>query len=186
MRMQYFESFAKYSGEGYNSWVYTYDVNASFWFLNNFKNERILIISDPATMFFIGTITGKDTLIFEYVEYYPSEYPPATWIHMGQLKQKIFFSLGESGTNERMQDLLSNFSGYYYYNYLKKSFSKIFFVITPRTYSWLYENVTLPITVRNIAIDSSDIISRVDNDNDFSLVYETGRLLYIYELKTLE
>ena len=185
VRMQYFENFARYSGEGYNSWVYTYDVNTSFWFLNNFKNEEILIISDPATMFFIGTITSKDTLLFEYVEYYPSEYLPATWIHMEQLK-KVFFSLGVPGTNERMQDVISKFSEYDYYNYLKNNYSKIFFVVTPRTYSWLYENVTLPITVKNIAIDSSNIISRLDNDNDFNLVYEIVRSLYVYELTMVD
>jgi len=182
MKTQYFNYGVQTRGEGYCSWVHSYEVNSSFWFLKQYKDDRILIISDPATSFFLGTITLKDTLMFEYAEFYPEVYPNQTWIHMKQLKDNIFSSLGEKGSAGRIYELLENFSRYNYYNYLREEYNNIFLVVTPRTDLWFSHNITLPIPAKANPINFADVVVRLDIDADFTLVYAIDDLLYIYEL----
>jgi len=182
MKTQYFNYGVQARGEGYCSWVHSYEVNSSFWFLKEYKDDRILIISDPATSFFLGTITLMDTLMFEYAEFIPAAYPNQTWIHMKQLKDNIFSNLGEKGSASRIYELLENFSRYSYYYYLREDYNNIFLVVTPRTNLWFSNNITLPIPARANPINFTDIVVRLDKDANFTLVYEIDNLLYIYEL----
>jgi len=180
VRTEYFENFARSVGEGYNSWARTYDIDASFWIYNNFRNESVLIISDPATMFFLGCITGKDTLMIEYAEYYTWEYTNETWILMQQLKQTVFLWLGKDGSYERIQEFTASAHKQF------ENYGKVFLIVSPRTYYWLYENQIFPITVKTFPVDSLRVVLYLDRDPDFKLVHKINKTVFIYELKLPE
>jgi len=182
-REEYFRNALASSGEGYYAHFQTYDITASFWIQENFKNESVLVISDPATMYFVGSLTTKDTLMTKYIDpYYPWEYGSETWNYMEHLKQSVFSSLGKQDSYKRVQEV----AGIIYPDV--KNYSKILFVITPHTYYWLYENLTFPTRVKSTPIDfcARTLLRNLENDDDFSLIFQTDRLVYIYELKLPE
>lgn len=182
-REEYFKNALATSGEGYYSHFQTYDITASFWILDNFRTESVLVISDPATMYFVGSLTTKDTLMTQYIDpYYPWEYGSETWNYMEHLKQSVFLSLGKEDSYKRVQEV----AGIIYPEV--KNYNKILFVITPHTYYWLYENLTFPTRVKSRPIDfcARTLLRNLENDNDFSLIFQTDRLVYIYELKLPE
>jgi len=182
-REEYFKNALATSGEGYYSHFQTYDITASFWILDNFRTESVLVISDPATMYFVGSLTTKDTLMTQYIDpYYPWEYGSETWNYMEHLKQSVFISLGKEDSYTRVQEV----AGIIYPEV--ESYSKILFVITPHTYYWLYENLTFPTRVKSIPIDfcARTLLRNLESDNNFGLVSQIDRLVYIYELKPPE
>ncbi len=182
-REEYFRNALATSGEGYYSHFQTYDVTASFWILDSYRMESVLIISDPATMYFVGSLTAKDTLMTQYIDpYYPWEYGSETWNYMEHLKQSVFLSLGKEDSYTRVQEV----AGIIYPEV--ESYSKILFVITPHTYYWLYENLTFPTRVKSIPIDfcARTLLRNLESDNNFGLVFQIDRLVYIYELKPPE
>jgi len=114
----------------------------------------------------------------QYIDpFTPWEYGNETWNYMEQLRQDVFSSLGKEGSYARVQAAASKIYPQF------QDYSKIFFVITPRTYYWLYDNQTFPTRVKSIPIDSSAIINNLENDNDLTLIFENGEVLYIYELE---
>lgn len=182
-RAEYFRNALASSGEGYYSHFQTYDIAASFWILDNFRTESVLVISDPATMYFVGSLTTKDTLMTQYIDpYYPWEYGGETWNYMEHLKQSVFSSLGKEDSYKRVQEV----AGIIYPEI--ENYGKILFVITPHTYYWLYENLTFPTRVKSIPIDfqARTLLRNLENDDDFSLIFQIDRLVYIYELKPPE
>jgi hypothetical protein len=182
-RDEYFRNALASSGEGYYSHIQTYDITASFWIQDNFRPESVLVISDPATMYFVGSLTTKDTLMTQYIDpYYPWEYGSETWNYMEHLKQSVFSSLGKQGSYKRVQDV----AGIIYPEI--RNYDKILFAITPHTYYWLYENLTFPTRVKSLPIDfcARTLLHNLENDNDFSLIFQTDRRVYIYELKPPE
>ncbi len=182
-REEYFRNALTTSGEGYYSHFQTYDITASFWILDNFRTESVLIISDPATMYFVGSLTTKDTLMTQYIDpYYPWEYGSETWNYMEHLKQSVFSSLGK----EDSYKIVLEVAGIIYPGI--ENYGKILFVITPHTYYWLYENLTFPTRVKSMPIDfqARTLLRNLENDDDFRLIFQTDRLVYIYELKLPE
>jgi hypothetical protein len=179
-RKKYVENFLDNSGEGYWSYIQTYDVEFSLWIRDNFRNERILIISDPATMFYLGSLTGKETLMTEYIYFLQHEYSNETWIRMEQLKQKVFLSSREEDPSNAIHEILSSTSTPFETNY-----NRVFLVITPRTYSWLYKNSTFPIVAKLSTLDST-IFSKFNNNKFFNFIYRVPKALYVYEIKLQE
>ena len=176
-RKSYFAYWVSVSGEGYHSHIQTYEVAASFWILDNFRDEEVLIISDPATSYWLGSLTAKDTLMTEYIDpFMPSEYSNETWTRMEELKQ-IFFRFGETGSYQRLLNLSSTV-----YPGASSYYTEILLVLSPHTYYWLYEDQLFPTKVKIRPIDSLAVVSAVDADGDFSLIYELDKLVYIHKL----
>jgi hypothetical protein len=178
-RMNYYSNpaFSEY-GEGYISYVQTYDINCSFWILNNYKTSSVLIISDPATMYYVGSLTAKDTLMTMYSDPFPPEaYGSSTWTYMDKIRREVFLHLGENGSRNRTQEVASIIYPQF------QNYDRVLFVVTPHTYYWLYENNTFPTRVKIMPINDAPIIQALFNDVDFNLLYKEGNVLYVYELQ---
>jgi hypothetical protein len=185
-RNQYFYNVDfKVAGEGYFSYAQTYDVNCSFWILDNFENEKVLIISDPGTMYFVGSLTAKDTLMV-YSDPFPwSVYLNETWDYMDKLKSDVFLLLGENGSYGRIQNaVLSMYPQTQNKIYSQlQDYDKVLLVITPHTYYWLYENNIFPTRVKILPINDVPVLDALNNDTDFNLVHQEANFLYVYELQ---
>jgi hypothetical protein len=174
-RLNYINNFTKNVGEGYFSYIQTYDIQASKVILTKYSNERVIILSDPGTMFFLGGLTGKDTLLTEYIYFIAEEYSNETWYHMDCLKAIFKLIEDQRFNNTLLFKYLSNQTQ-------MESF-RVLIIITPRTYYWLYENVKFPVNVKPLDVSNLRIVQTIENMNNiFELSYST-RYLYIYEMR---
>jgi hypothetical protein len=165
----------KNAGEGYFSFFQTYDLSVSFWILKNYENEKILIISDPATMYYVGSLTAKDTLWTQYIDPFPTSiYPNYTWAYMDRLKD-VFLALGGNESLYSLQSIAKTI----YPNVA--DYHKIIVLVTPHTYYWLYENNTFPTRVKIADVDSTPIVNTLERNTFFSCVYQQANIVYAFQ-----
>lgn len=161
-------------GEGYFSYFQTYDVSCSFWILNHYRQDNILIISDPATMYYIGSLTAKDTLWTQYIDPFPTSiYPNSTWDYMSRLKD-AFINFSKNNLN-----IIENLASKIYPNL--SVYDKILIIVTPHTYYWLYENNIFPTRVRITSVNSTPVVNDLQSMAEFTLVYKQSEFVYVFQ-----
>jgi hypothetical protein len=129
-------------------------------------NDDTLIISDPYTMFMLGSLTGRDIFLYNRVWIEESSYSPEVRGQMDFLKNIVF----KQTNNSLLYDyILEN----------RRNHTELLIVISDRTSEWLKRDNHF-ITFPRGKIDKS--LFTIFNDSKyFSLVYKIDDKIYVFK-----
>jgi hypothetical protein len=171
----YYNTDFSLSGEGYFSYFQTYDVQTSYWILNNYKTDDVLIISDPATMYYVGSLTAMKTLWTQYIDPFPTSiYPNSTWAYMDRLKN-AFLTLGENGSSISILNVASEI-------YQNPENRTILIIINSHTHYWLYQNNIFPTRIQPLSVNSIPIVTELNGNYNLSCVYQYRDSSFVFKV----
>jgi hypothetical protein len=139
---------------------------------NNYENENVLLVSDPATMYVLEGLSGINTIGGAYSD-----------THTREIMDEIYFSRDSESMDEKLLQTRDGVTG--------KNYDKLLLVLSGRTFKWvqaadeekfgIYWNVWKPTDLSNQDLSELELIDFVEKYSKFNKVFENDAMV-IFEI----
>jgi len=164
-RLNYLRNISNKNPEGFASYLTTYETETAIWLSRNLKNQNIIIVSDPYTMFFFGNVLNTKTAMEKMIWIAEYEYPSDIILQMRNLKKQVFIDTEPQKIHESITNLFGRDE-------------TVVLIYSKRTSAWVSSN---DMFIHFAPKEANMVyVEQLANSDMFTLYYHNGDDIYVY------